>query len=503
MTTAAQCEPRTYGGWRQSRGLGLFGMTGPETTLIGIHLFLVIGALGWGRQALVPVAVSSVVAVGLVARVDGYAVWTHIWREAAWHTRRPRGRGEWVSPLVRFQPGNPETLPGPLAATQMYEVAVPGHADYGAIYNTRTQEITVSFIGHAQTIGLADGEEVDIWVANWGAFLASLPDVPQISFVAVTVATATDPSPTVRRSLDEMRAANPPELAGRIMDDIADHFGAGTQRTRTTISVTFDPRWADAGWSRDPEVAIPEMHGHVLSIQAGLRQCGLTSLRPATASELAAEVRAAFSPGLAGDAYEAVNTEAGRAALRWDLAGPTTAAEQRTHYAHDNARTVAWGLVMPPRETVTATILAKILRPGRFTKRITLWWHPLPAVKAQRLLEGQRFFADVKRRLAEGHQAHETARDLHDRSITDEAARHEAEGAGYGTFTLVAAVTIPTGDGLSVEAERQLLKQAELDVTNGAAGSRLTLRRLDAAHGIGLMATLPAGINIASSLQPR
>lgn len=500
---AARYEPRTYGGWRQSRGLGAFGLTGPETALIGFHLFVLIGAFGWARQALLPVAVSSVVAVALIARVEGIALWTMLWRETAWHTRRLRGRGEWMSPLVWFQPEAGATLPGPLAATVMYQVSVAGHATYGAVYNQRSGEVTVSFVGNAQTIGLADHEETDIWVSNWGTFLSSLPDIPQIKHVAVTVATATDPSPAVKANLDRMRSEHPPDLSARIMDDVADYFSAGTQRTRTMVSVTFDPRWAAAGWARKPETVIPEIHGHVMSITAALQQCGLTSLRPATAHELAAEVRAAFSPAVAGDAYEAVRTPEGREALRWDLAAPTTAEDHRTFFEHDGARTVTWALVMPPRETVTATILTGILRPSTFTKRVTLWFHPLPAAKAQRHLEGQRFMADVKRRLAESQQSHETARELHDRSITDDAARSEALGAGYGTFTLVVAVTVPTTDSLSPAAEQQLMKQAELDVTNGAASSRLTLRRLDKSHGLGLTATLPAGINITPSLEPK
>ena len=496
-------QPRTYGGWRQSRGLGAFGMTGPETAGVALNLFLLVGTLGWARDLLALIVGSTIVTIGLVARIDGVAVWTYGWREVAWHTRRARGRGEFISPLIRHQPGHTDTLPGPMAATEMFEVAVPGYPSYGAVFNRRTSEVTVSFFGHSQTIGLTDHEEMDVWVANWGAFLASCPDIPQISYVAVTVATSTDPSPSVARNLEAMRDHDAPELSTKIMNDVAARFGAGTQRTRTMVSVTFDPRWVDGGWARQPETFIPELHGHVMSISSALRQCGLTSLRPATPAELGAEVRAAFTPAVAGDAYEAVRTPEGQASLRWDLVGPATAKEERTHYCHDNARSVAWALVLPPREIVTAAILSKILEPGTFTKRVTLWWHPLPAAKAQRILESERFVADVRRRLAQQNQSHETAREVHDRSITDAAARHEAEGAGYGTFTLVAAVTVPTGDELSDAGQRQLLKQAELDVTNGAAGSRLTLRRLDASHGLGLMATLPVGINLADSLRPR
>ena len=61
------------------------------------------------------------------------------------------------------------------------------------VWNRRTGEFTATLLVAPASIWLADPDEVDGWVARWGAWLARLGYMPYVRHVAVTVETAVHP----------------------------------------------------------------------------------------------------------------------------------------------------------------------------------------------------------------------------------------------------------------------------------------------------------------------
>ncbi|NES93476.1 SCO6880 family protein, partial [Okeania sp. SIO2B9] len=184
-----------------------------ETALVAFFLFMAIMTWGWARVLVWPAVVGLLVSVVLVSRVTGVAVWSVLWQELAWTVGGLRGRGRWISPLVAFDSGNREGLPGPLARKTMFEVDHGGGRPYGALFDQVTREITVTFVGNAQTVALADADEVDLWVANWNQFLGGLSATPQISWVSVTVSTALDQSGQVASQIGATMRGDAPDLS--------------------------------------------------------------------------------------------------------------------------------------------------------------------------------------------------------------------------------------------------------------------------------------------------
>jgi hypothetical protein len=146
---------------------------------------------------------------------------------------------------------------------------------------------------------------------------------------------------------------------------------------------------------------------------------------------------------------------------------------------------VTWAWHEAPRQNVTADVLARLVAPGRYPKRVSLQYRPLPAAEANRVLEAEvnaaQFRAIYKRRTGRD----ETARDSHDQARARQAATEEAAGAGVCLVSLYVTVTA---------ADAAELSRAVAETEAAAESSRIRLRRMTYAQAAGRATTLPCGI---------
>ena len=85
------------------------------------------------------------------------------------------------------------------------------------------------------------------------------------------------------------------------------------------------------------------------------------------------------------------------AGLGWAEAGPVGAEEAPDCYRHDSGISMTWCWREAPRQTVTSDVLARLVAPGAWPKRVSLQYRPLPAAEATRVLQ-----AEVSRRPVPG-----------------------------------------------------------------------------------------------------
>ena len=106
---------------------------------------------------------------------------------------------------------------------------------------------------------------------------------------------------------------------------------------------------------------------------------------------------------------------------------------------------VSWAWHEAPRQNVTADVLARLITPGPYPKRVSLQFRPFPAV----------------------------------------SAAEEAAGAGVCLMSLFVTVTVPGSDEIA----------RAVAWTEAAAGSsKIRLRRMSYSQAAGFAATLPCGI---------
>ena len=193
MTQRDPHEPRTYGGWRRRRGIGLFGLGAAGTLAVLGALLAVIIAATADAAALLYVAPPILVAGGLgVIRTGGEPLALAAVRRLRWQYGSARHYTRYRAAVVAEQsPAFP--MPGVLAPLTLLDAEDGYGGRYGIVLDRRTGLMTPTLRVIPASTWLADRQDADTWVANWGGWLASLGFLPPVRWVTVTVDTAPDP----------------------------------------------------------------------------------------------------------------------------------------------------------------------------------------------------------------------------------------------------------------------------------------------------------------------
>jgi hypothetical protein len=358
---------------------------------------------------------------------------------------------------------------------------------YGLVRDRHTGYLTATVRVAPVSIWLADPADTDQWVANWGAWLASLGYLPTLRWVTVTVDTAPDPGSTLTGQVAEAIDTAAPRPALEIMDQLVAAAPAVAAEVDTRVSITFDPA-ASPAQPRTLDEAVTDIGQTLLGLESALGACGVSVLGRARAVDLAGIVRIAFDPAVRGEVTRLLAepmSPALAALLDWSAAVPAGAEERWDCYQHDSGTSVTWAWREPPRQHVAASVLARLLGPGGYPKRVSLQYRPLPAAAAASTLDSEVRAAEFRSEYARRTRRDVTARDAHDQARARQAADEEARGAGVSLIGLYVTVTV-TDPGL--------LPRATADTEAAAESSKIRLQRLYRSQAVGFTVTLPCGI---------
>ena len=483
--TSTQPEVRTYGGWRRSRGMGLFGL-GPTQTFIvlaAITALIISGSIS--LQVMAWTAGPSIGTVAfLLVRWDGVPVSAGLTQRVRWLIGSTRGYTSYRSGVM-VESEHAWQLPGVLAPTALLNVTDEA-GDFGVVYNRRLGTMTVTLRCAATSTWLADPEASASWVANWGGWLANLGYLPIVKHVAITVDTAPDSGSGLTDYVSRRIAPNGPAAARRVLQRLVEVSPAASADVETRVSITFNPS-ASPAKPKDVDEALVEISRALPGLQDALGGCGLTVLGRASSGTIAGVVRTAFDPASRGDVAR-LNSRGGGDLARWidwDTAGPIMAEEHLDRYQHDSGTSVSWAWHEAPRQQVHADVLARLLAPGPYPKRVTLLYRPLPAGEAARIVESEVNATVFRQAYNRSQKRDESARDIADRERAVQNAREEATGAGVGLMSLFVTTTVVDADDLG---------RAVADVESRADVAKIRIRRLRASQAAGFATTLPCGV---------
>lgn len=481
MTTPGKdvVQERTYGLWRLGRRPGLWGLD-PIGTVIAFGFMVVAAAL----VAFAPLAAVAVVALGvlvlapLMVRVHGRTGMQVVTAWIVWWLGARRRRNLYLSgiasPLTATQ-----QLPGVLARSQLYTVETGRIGLIGVVVIPQTGHYTVSLTCETDGMDLVDRAVVDARVARLAQWLSSLCREPMLAQAAITVETTPDPGTRLAEEIAATTRPDAPPLARQVLAEVAASYPAGSARVETRVSLTFSK---PPGREWTPEVMCREVAARLPHLHAGLTGAGVSAIRPMTARDLVAAVRAAYDPDAAVDLSGA--GIARLSGLDWDQAGPVAAREAWSSYTHDGVVSRTWGMVEAPRGAVFASTFSRLTDPdpGLLRKRVTVLYRPYSPGEAAALVERDRRDA----RFAASQRARgATARESVDVAAADQSAAEEARGAGIVRFTVLVTATVRAEDDLA-EAERVIRARA--------GEARLALRPMTGAQSASFAALLPAGI---------
>jgi hypothetical protein len=479
--------PRDYGGWRRSRGIGLFGLGAAGTLAVLAALLALIIAATVDAGAVVYVAPPVLAAGGLgLARIGGEPLALAMVRRVRWQYGSARNYIRYRAAVVA-EHAPAFRMPGVLAPLTLLDAEDGSGGRYGIVLDRRTGLMTPTLRVIPASTWLASREDADSWVANWGGWLASLGFLPAVRWVTVTVDTAPEPGSTLADAVAAALDPASPPAARQIMSQLVEAAPAAAADVDTRVSITFDPKASPAA-PADLTEAAAEVGRTLHGLESALGTCGVTVLGRASSAEIAGVIRTAFDPAARGEVNRILaQPHRARPAqqLGWDDAGPVGAEEEPGCYRHDSGVSVTWAWHEAPRQNVTADVLARLVAPGRYPKRVSLQYRPFPAAEATRVLDAEvaaaQFRAVYKRRTGRD----ETARDSYDQSRARQAAAEEAAGAGVCLVSLYVTVTAATAADLP---------RAASETEAAAESSRIRLRRMTYAQAAGWAATLPCGI---------
>jgi hypothetical protein len=434
-------DPRTYGNWRKPGGGGLFGLSKGATYVglgfVGVSMLVTIAAgaivgfsLMFGGLAMLAACSIPLAPHDRTLMRTVVPVVAHAWDRTSAQTSRR------VDPLISdgvFKP------PGLAATSELSEYTDAQGRPFAIVSLPKRNLHTVVFHAFPDGGALVDEDQVDVWVARWGMWLAALGDEPGLIAASVTVETSPDSGERLKRELAATTKPDAPEAARRMLSEIAEAYPTGSAMINATVTLTFR---GVRGWNRPDKIALA---GRVTHFAAELHGTGAGSARPMTAAELCERVRTAYDPD-AQEAFDDARAHGEQVNLTWDEVGPVASDNEFSHYRHDSGVSVTWAMTAPPRGNVTADVLVRLLRPHPelARKRVTLLYRPLDSSTASRVVEDDARDAEATVRNAR----RPTARQLAERDSAQHAAREEANGAGLTNFAVLITATTTSVDRL-------------------------------------------------------
>ncbi len=487
MTAEHHHQVRTYGGWRRTRGIGILGLGQAATfaLLATLIIVLIIAAISLRTLLYLAPPLLAAATAGLI-RPGGTPLALLAVQRLRWqYATRARQTG-YRAEVVQQHTGTLQ-LPGTLAATELLTAEDGFGGRYGIVRDRHNGYLTATLRVVPTSPWLANTGDADSWVANWGAWLASLGYLPAVRWIIVTIDTAPDPGSTLADQVAAATDPAAPQAARDILSQLVATAPAAAADVDTRVSVTFDPA-AYPNAPRTVTAAIAEVGHSLAGLEAALASCGLTLLGRARAADLAGIVRIAFDPAVRGEITRLLATDITprlETRLDWASAGPQAASEHWDCYQHDSGTSITWTWREAPRQNVRSDVLARLVAPGPYAKRVTVQYRPFPATAAASTLDSEVRAAEFRREYSRRTRRDLTARDTNDHARARQAADEEARGAGVGLIGLYVTVTV---------TDPAQLGRAAADTEASAELSKIQLRRLYRSQAAGFTATLPCGI---------
>ena len=479
-------DVRTYGGWRRPVSYGFLNLTLTQSlgSLVGVGIVFLLGLnkgmlwacggaillVGWGWV----ITTKDKHQVNLIDRAE---------EKIVFGLNKAKGntvfRGGALAPTKKTS--QRLVLPGILSDCKVSEYVDSWNRSFALIEHASGTGAVVMRLTPAGS-NLVDQETVDNQVAYWGQWLGDLSNESGIAGASITVETLPDLGGRLNREVTSRRAANCPQVAGKVIEGVLDE-STGSNQVRVWVTLTFN--LAALGGRKNKEIAGREIASRLPGLTQGLVAAGAGATHLVTVNELARLVRSAYDPD-SEELFDQALAAGQTINLDWSQSGPVFAQADFSSYRHDGAVSRVWTMTCPPRGAVQSAVLSRLLEPNRDVqrKRVTILYQPMDAAKAPSVVE-----RDLNHARANAAGARPSARSINELAAASEVASEEASGAGLVDFAMIITATT-TPDHL---------EDTSVTVNALSAASRLLIRPAYGAQDSGFALGLPLGLHPANA----
>ncbi|WP_134655941.1 SCO6880 family protein [Streptomyces sp. H23] len=481
MSTEAVTHP-TYGNWRRPRrpGLGPLGLVGTVGVFGGLVVTLLASLISLYAALIVIIPVVLLLTPLAIRTQDGRNVYQLLLLRISWRRRKAKGAHLYVSGPLSARPGGRFRPPGLLNRVTVTEGRDAYDRPFGVLHHPSRNLYTIVLGCDPDGGSLVDSDQVDVWVALWGDWLARLAHEPGLRGASLVVETAPDPGTTLAHEVLPRIRPDAPPAARAMMEEVVERYPMASSEMHTYVTLTYG---APAGPKRSPEDVITDLAVRIPGLLRGLVSAGGGAAYPLSAERIAEVVRVAYDPAVSADVLDA-RAQHGGTGLEWDDAGPAAAVETVNNYQHDSGVSRTWLLTLAPRGTVRSSVLKGLLEasPGTRRKRVALLYRPIDPATSARIVEADRRSAQF---MATSGRGIVRARAVSEMRAAEQTAAEEASGAGLVEFSLMLTVTVDETDQLA---------DATVAVRNLTASSRVLMRPADRMQAAAFTCTLPVGL---------
>ena len=492
MAATSAAKPRTYGNWRKPTSAGILGLGSIGTALLlgGLMLVVVTVMVAGLVEALVVTGVLAVLLLLLLVKdAHGKSLVSRLGARLGWWSARSKGTNLYRSGPVGRALWGTYQLPGLAAGTRLSE----HHDSYGRpfalLYTPATGSYSIVLGTEPDGSALVDQEQIDVWVADWGHWLANLGDEPSIEAASVTIETAPDSGTRLRREVAGNIDPDAPPFARAMLDEVVGRYPLGSSTVKAYLAITFAAAPRIGGKRRRPDEMARELASRIPGLTGSLQATGAGAAHPLSAQELCEAIRIAYDPAAAvliEDAHAAGEVPE----LTWPDVGPSAAEAGWAGYRHDSAYSCTWAMTQAPRGNVQSGVLRRLLAPHReiARKRVTMLFRPIDAARAAAMVEGDLRAAEFRATSSDKP----AARDSLAVRAAAATASEEASGAGLVQFGMLVTATV-------TDLDKRPDARAAID--NLAATARLRLRPVYGSQDSAFAAALPLGLVLSKHIK--
>lgn len=483
---------RTYGNWRRPTSPGLFGLGSVGTgVMLGGLVFCILVTMARGLLWGLGVFLVLAVVLGLLAVKDhhGKSLLEKGLENIAWQRSRQLGAHLYRSGPLGLTAWGTHQLPGLAAQLRLSEHQDAHGRRFVLLYTPSTNTFATVIATEPDGAALVDQEQVDVWVAAWGHWLANLGDEPGVEAAAVIVETAPDTGHRLAREVTGQIDPEAPAFARAMLEQVVAAYPVGSSQVRAWVTLTFSGTSSSTGKRMKPAEMGRELAARLPGLTSMLSATGAGAARLLSAAEVCEIVRVAYDPA-ASVVVEDAKIAGEDTGLTWDEVGPVAHEALWDGYRHDSAYSVTWSMTTAPRGNVQSSVLARLLapHPALARKRVAMLYRPIDAARAAGMVE-----ADLRAsQFVASSSKNPTARSGLSVRAAAATAQEEAAGAGLVNFSMLVTATItdPTREA-----------EARAVVDNLAATARVRLRPVYGAQHSGFAATLPLGLVLPKHLK--
>ncbi|MBO0811663.1 MAG: hypothetical protein J2P23_06410 [Microlunatus sp.] len=484
--------PRTYGNWRRPTSAGLLGLGSLGTALLLGGLIMVV--LTVMIAGVLPAVIMAAVLAGVLLLLltkdkHGKNLVSRGTARIGWASARSKGSHLYRAGALGRTPWGTNQLPGVAAATRLSEHIDSYGRPFAMLYTPATSSYSVVIGTEPDGAALVDQEQIDVWVADWGHWLAGLGDETGVEAAAVTIETAPDSGTRLRREVALQVDADAPPFAHAVLAETVESYPSGSSTVKAYVAITFSATSRVGGRKRDRDEMGRELASRMAGLTAGLQSTGAGAAHPLAAQELCETIRIAYDPAAAiliDEAHAAREVPE----LLWTDVGPTATEASWDGYRHDGAFSCTWAMTQAPRGTVQSGVLTRLLAPHRdiARKRVTMLYRPIDAARAAAMVEADLRAAEF-RQTATSKPA---ARDILAVRAAAATAGEEATGAGLVNFGMLVTATVFNASDAA---------DARAAVDNLSATARVRLRPVYGSQDSAFAAALPLGLVLSKHLR--